>query len=398
MGTSLNKKLEQRYPTVWDLKKKARKRLPHFSWAYLETGTGDEQCLIRNRERMANITLIPRFLKGELQPNLTTVLFGQEYASPFGMAPVGLTGLVWPNTDRILARTAKEYKLPFCLSAMGSDTPETIGPLVGDMGWFQLYPPRDKEIRDDLLKRANASGFKTLVVTADAPVLSRRERMLRAGLKMPPAITPGFVFQLLTHPCWALTTLLAGVPNLKTMVKYAGTTNMERLSDFVNQNICGTLSWEYLQEVRDQWDGPLVLKGILHPDDVNEAIQTGVDGVIVSNHGARQFNGAPATVDVLPFIADRFRGRTAILFDSGIYSGLDILRAIALGADFVFLGRAFMYAVAALGKMGGDHVANILIEDLKNNMVQLGTSTIEDMKQRKIESRHEPFERSDQWR
>ena len=192
MGTSLNKNLEQRYPTVWDLKKKARKRLPQFSWAYLETGTGDEQCLIRNRERMANITLIPRFLKGELKPDLTTVLFGQEYASPFGMAPVGLTGLVWPNTDRILALTAKEYKLPFCLSAMGSDTPETIGPLVGDMGWFQLYPPRNKEIRDDLLKRVKASGFKTLVVTADAPVLSRRERMLRAGLKMPPAITPKF--------------------------------------------------------------------------------------------------------------------------------------------------------------------------------------------------------------
>lgn len=387
MGTCLNKDLEQRYPTVWDLQKKAQKRLPHFSWAYLETGTGDEQGLIRNQESMTNVTLIPRFLKGELKPDITTVLFGQEYASPFGMAPVGLTGLIWPNADQILARTAKKHKLPFCLSAMGSDTPETIGPLVGDMGWFQLYPPRDKEIRDDLLNRAKASGFKILVVTADAPVLSRRERMLRAGLKMPPAITPNFIFQLLTHPCWALATLLAGFPNLKTMVKYAGTTNMKKLAEFVDQDIGRTLSWEYLHEVRDQWDGPLVLKGILHPDDVNKAIQAGVDGVIVSNHGARQFNGAPAAIDVLPSIADQFRGKTAILFDSGVCSGLDILRAIALGADFVFLGRAFMYAVAALGDMGGDHVTNILIEDLKNNMVQLGTSTIEDVKQQRIKSR-----------
>jgi L-lactate dehydrogenase (cytochrome) len=167
-------------------------------------------------------------------------------------------------------------------------------------------------------------------------------------------------------------------------VKYAGTTNMKELSEFVNQNICGTLSWEYLREIRDQWNGPLVVKGILHPDDVVRAVQVGVDGVIVSNHGARQFNGAPAAIDVLPSIADRFRGKTAILYDSGVNSGLDILRAIALGADFVFLGRAFMYAVAALGDMGGDHVTNIFIEDLKNNMVQMGTSTIEEVKQQMV--------------
>jgi L-lactate dehydrogenase (cytochrome) len=384
MNVSLKNNLEQRYPTVWDLQKKARKRLPHFSYAYLETGTGDEQGLIRNQERMASVTLIPRFLKGEVKPDISTVLFGQKYASPFGVAPVGLTGLIWPNADRILARTAKKYKLPFCLSSMGTDTPETIAPLVGDMGWFQLYPPRNKEIRDDLVQRAKASGFKTFVVTADAPLLSRRERMVRAGLIMPPAITPRFVFQLLTHPLWALATLRTGVPNLKTMVKYAGTTDMKELSEFVNRNICGTLSWEYLREIRDQWDGPLVLKGVLHPDDVERAIQLGVDGVIVSNHGARQFNGAPAAIDVLPSIADQFRGKTAILYDSGVYSGLDILRAIALGAEFVFLGRAFMYAVAALGDKGGDHVTNILIEDLKNNMVQMGTSTIEEIKQQMV--------------
>ncbi|MBN1833226.1 MAG: alpha-hydroxy-acid oxidizing protein [Deltaproteobacteria bacterium] len=384
MDVSLKMSLEQRYPTVWDLQRKARKRLPHFSWAYLETGTGDEQGLIRNQERMANVTLIPRILKGEVKPDMATLLFGQEYASPFGVAPIGLTGLIWPKADRILARTAKRYRLPFCLSAMGSDTPETIAPLVGDMGWFQLYPPRDKEIRDDLLQRAKASGFKTLVVTADAPVLSRRERMMRAGLIMPPAITPRFVFQVLTHPSWTLATLRTGVPNLRTMVKYAGTTDMVGLSEFVNRNICGTLSCEYLREVRDQWDGPLVLKGVLHSDDVERGIQVGVDGVIVSNHGARQFNGAPAAIDVLPSIADQFRGKTAILYDSGVYSGLDILRAITLGADFVFLGRAFMYAVAALGDLGGDHVTNILIDDLKNNMVQMGTSTIEDVKQQMV--------------
>lgn len=157
MDGSLNDSLEERYPTVWDLRRKARKRLLHFSCAYLETGTGDEQSLNRNQERMGNVTLIPRFLRGELKPDITTLLFEQEYASPFGVAPVALTGLIWPNTDRILARTAKKYRFPFCLSSMGSDTPETIAPLVGDMGWFQLYPPRNKEVRDDLVQRAGAS-------------------------------------------------------------------------------------------------------------------------------------------------------------------------------------------------------------------------------------------------
>lgn len=193
---------------------------------------------------------------------------------------------------------------------------------------------------------------------------------------MPPAITPGVLFQALTHPCWTLATLKAGFPIFKTLVKYARTTDMAKLAGFVSQNLGGTLSWEYLQEVRDLWKGPLVLKGILHPDDVDKAIQVGVDGVGVSNHGARQFNGAPAAIEVLPAIVDQFKGKTAILFDSGVYSGLDILRAIALGADFVLLGRAFMYGMAALGDLGGDHVAHILMDDLKNNMIQLGISSL----------------------
>ncbi len=379
MNPSLLKKLNQRYPTVGDMQKKAWKRLPSFSCAYLETGTGDEKCLVRNKERMANVTLIPRFLKGEIKPDISTELFGQKYASPFGVAPVGLAGLIWPHADQILAQAANRFQVPFCLSTM-SETPETIGPIAGNMGWFQLYPPRNKEIRDDLMQRAKISGFTTLVVTADAPVLSRRERMMRAGLTMPPAITPGFIFQIITHPRWTLEMLRKGFPNLKTMVKYAGTTDMKKLGDFVNRDISGTLSWEYLKEVRDKWNGPLVLKGIYHPDDVDNAVRIGVDGVIVSNHGARQFNGAPAVIDVLPSITERFKGKTAVLFDSGVSTGLDILKAVSLGADFVFLGRAFMYALAALGYTGAEHLINILTEDLKNNMIQLGVSTINELK------------------
>ncbi|MEM7539127.1 MAG: alpha-hydroxy acid oxidase [Chloroflexota bacterium] len=373
--------IAHKYPTVDDLQARAKKRLPHVSHAYLETGTGDERAVARNLERMAEVTLVPKLLKGEIIPTISTTLFGQEYAAPFGVAPIGLTGLIWPRTEPILAKTAQKYRIPYCLSTVASQTPETIGPIAGDMGWFQLYPPRDKAIRDDLLERVKSSGFTTLVVTADVPMPSRRERMLRAGLRMPPAITPNFVFQAITHPHWTAGTLREGLPSLKTMEKYADTTDMADLAKFVGHNIGGNLSWDYLREVREQWSGPLVLKGILHPDDVAEAIAVGVDGVSISNHGGRQFNGAPAAIDVLPSIAEQFKGRTTILFDSGVRSGLDILRAIALGADFVLLGRAFMYGVAALGDIGGDHVVDILIDDLKNNMVQIGVSTLDEARE-----------------
>lgn len=341
-------------------------------------GTGDERAVTRNLERIADVTLVPEFCKGELKPDISTTLFGKGYATPFGVAPVGLTGLMWPHAEQILASTAQKYRFPYSLSTVASQTPETIGPITGDMGWFQLYPPRDKAVRDDLLERAKAQGFTTLLVTADVPTPSRRERTQRAGLAMPPQITPRFIYQALIHPAWTTATLRAGLPSLKTLEPYADSTNMADVMKYVGHSIGGTFSWAYLKEIRERWDGPIVLKGVLSVNDVERAIDMGVDGMGISNHGARQFNGAPAAIDVLPTMAERFGDKTTIIFDSGVRSGLDILRAIALGADFVLLGRAFMYGVAALGKLGGDHVADILIDDLKNNMVQIGIDRLDE--------------------
>jgi L-lactate dehydrogenase (cytochrome) len=248
------------------------------------------------------------------------------------------------------------------------------------MGWFQLYPPRGRDLMEDLLKRAGDSGFTTLVVTADVPLSSRRERTSRAGLRMPPSITARFVYEALKHPTWTYHTLKAGLPRLRSIEKYAHSKDLGELATFVGQNMGGTLSWDYLKNVRDLWEGPLVLKGILHPDDVDKAIELGVDGIQVSNHGARQFDGAPAAIDSLPVIAERVKGRTSVLFDSGVRTGLDILRALALGADFVLLGRAFMFGVAALGAAGGDHTVEILMADLKVNMANLGCETVEEVK------------------
>ena len=381
MADSSTNILLQQYPSVSDLRELARKRLPHISWEYLDCGTGDEHGIDRNLQRLSEVTLVPRFMMGELNPDLSTSLLGVNYRAPFGVSPVGLSGLMWPGAEKILARTAAKYRIPYGLSTVATQTPETIGPLASDMGWFQLYPPREDGLRDDILKRARDNGFETLVVTADVPLSSRRERTSRAGLRMPPKITAGFVYEALKHPAWTWNTLRNGLPRLRTIEKYAQSKDLGALATFVGQNMGGTLSWDYLKEIREGWDGPLILKGVLHPDDAEEAISAGVDGIQVSNHGARQFDGTPGAIDSLPSIVERVNGRVAILFDSGVRSGLDIIRALALGADFVLLGRAFLMGVAALGARGGDHTVEILMADLKVNMANLGCETIAQVKE-----------------
>lgn len=371
-------KLLNQYPAIKDLREKAKKRLPFVAWEYLETGTGDEQLLNRNVEEMQKITFLPKFCRGELQPNIETEIFNQKYKTPFGIAPVGLTGLMWPKAEIILAKTAKKYGFPYCLSTVATETPETVGPQAGEMGWFQLYPPRELDFSKELMRRAKDSGFQVLVITADVPTPSRRERTKRAGLQMPPKLTPRLLWQGITHPAWTLATLKRGLPSLRTIAAYSEFDNMMSVGAFTRDKLGGNLSWEYCQQIKESWGGPVILKGILHPEDAEEAIEIGLDGIVVSNHGGRQFDGAPSAIEALPKIAKVAKGKIKILFDSGIRTGLDILRVMSLGADFVLCGRAFMYGVCALGELGGDHAAEILMDDLRNNMVQIGVERIED--------------------
>lgn len=378
-------KLNNQYPTIADLAKKAKKRIPHVAWEYLSAGTGEEDLLDRNRSAFQKITFLPTFCKGMLDANIETTLFGTKYKAPFGVAPVGLTGLMWPRVEHYLAAAANRNQIPYSLSTVATETPETVGQEVGNMGWFQLYPPKDVEVRTSLLNRAKAAGFHTLLVTADVPMASRRERTKRAGLSVPPKITPGLIWQGITHPVWSYYTLRNGLPRLRTVEQYSNNTDMKFVSGFVGNRLGGTLDWDYCKELKEAWDGPVVLKGVLHPTDAAKAIEIGLDGIGVSNHGARQFNGAPAAIEALPAIVEEVAGKVPIIFDSGIRTGLDIMRALYLGADFVLAGRAFIYGVAALGKYGGDHVAEILTDDLKNNMVQLGVRTIQELKSRSVQ-------------
>ncbi len=373
-------RLMDKYPSIADLEVKAKKRIPNVAWMYLQPGTGKGTAGRRNRERFEDLSLVPRFVKGNLNIDTGTSLFGSKYNVPFGVAPVGLTGLIWPKSELILAKSANKYKYPYCLSTVATQTPEVVGPEVGDMGWFQLYPPKDPVIRADILKRAKQSGFHTLIITADVPAPGRREESRKAGMSLPVRFTPKMIWEGITHPTWTIKTLAEGLPNLRTVGSYSESKDMKSAAEYARFKFRGDLDWDYIAEVKKLWDGPVILKGILHPDDAKKALEIGLDGICVSNHGGRQFDGAPAAIDVLKPIKDVVGDQMKIIFDSGITSGLDIIKAIALGADFVLLGKAFMYGCAALGNKGGDHVADILIEDLKNNMMQLGVESIEEVK------------------
>lgn len=380
----MTQRLLNRYPSIADLRRQAQKRIPHFAWEYLDSGTGADECMRRNREALEAVQMVPQFMKGAIEPDVETRLFGVDYAMPFGVSPVGLTGLMWPRAERILARAAATQRFPYTLSTAATEAPEIIGPLTNGMGWFQLYPPRRPDIRRDLLQRARDSGFTTMLVTADVPIASRRERQLRAGVVVPPKITPLMLYRCAIRPAWSLATLIAGRPRFRGLEKYLDGGDMRDMLTFIGKELGGSLDWEYLQAVRDEWDGPLVLKGVLNTAEAERAVSMGYEGIMVSNHGGRQFDGAPAAISVLPTIAAAVGDRAKILFDSGVRGGLDIVRALALGADFVLLGRAFMYGVSALGRRGGDHVAQILLADLQNNMIQLGCKTIGELRAREI--------------
>ncbi|MGB0839889.1 MAG: alpha-hydroxy acid oxidase [Chitinophagales bacterium] len=375
-------KLNNRYPAIKDLFVKAQKRIPKVAWEYLSSGTGEEGLLGRNISDFEKIQFLPRFCKGELIADTTTTLYGKKYAAPIGIAPIGLTGLMWPRLEHYLAASANRFNIPYSLSTVATETPETVGEYVGDMGWFQLYPPKDFEMTKSLLDRAKQAGFHTLLITADVPMASKRERSKRAGLAIPPKITPRMIWQGMTHPIWSLHTLKRGLPKLRTIEHYTNNKDMKFVSGFVGNRLGGTLDWAYCKRVKAYWgDDPVILKGVLHPEDALKAIEVGLDGIGVSNHGARQFNGAPSAIAALPAIAKVVNGQVPIIFDSGIRTGLDIMRAIHLGADFVLAGRAFIAGVAALGKYGGDHAAHILIDDLRNNMTQLGAANIAEIRQ-----------------
>ena len=367
--------LHSTYPALSDLRARARTRMPKFVWEFLDSATGDERTKARNRAALDQILFQPSILHGEIAPDTSTEFLGQPYPLPIGIAPVGMSGLIWPDAERLLAAAAKRLNIPYCLSTVASQTPEAVAPHLGAHGWFQMYPPRDTEIRKDMLARAKRAGFTTLILTVDVPVASRRERQVRSGLTTPPRLTPHLLAQVALRPSWALGTLKQGMPRMRLIDEYAD--NLTGLSSTAHAGYLLRTSpdWDYLHWLRDHWDGPFLVKGVMRAEDAPRLQKAGVDALWISNHAGRQFDAAPATIDALPAI--RAATDLPLIVDSGFETGLDILRAMALGANFVMMGRGFHYALAALGAMGPDHLVDILQKDLIANMGQMGLETLD---------------------
>lgn len=371
--------LDNAYPALTDLARRARRRMPRFVWEYLESATGEERTKARNRAGLDAVLLNPAILSGEFDPDLSCTLLGRDYPLPFGIAPVGMSGLMWPDAERRLARLARDTGIPYCLSTVASQTPETVGPHMGNQGWFQMYPPRDPAIRMDMMKRVREAGFHTLILTVDVPVASRRERQRRSGLTSPPRLTPRLMAQVALCPEWALGMARMGMPRMQFMESYSTNTSALPSTQHIGYLLRTSPDWDYLSQLRDEWDGPLVIKGVSLPEDAERLIRLGADALWVSNHAGRQFDAGPASIDSLPAIRSAVGPDVPVIFDSGIAGGLDILRALASGADFVMLGRGFHYGLGAFGDKGAAHVVHILRDDMKANMGQLGARRLADL-------------------
>jgi L-lactate dehydrogenase (cytochrome) len=374
--------LHSTYPGLSDLRHRARRRIPKFVWEYLDSGTGTEATKARNRIALDKVLFNPSILHGEFTPDLTTQFLGETYPLPVGIAPVGMSGLIWPDAEGHLARAAARAGIPYTLSTVASQMPEDVAPHLGAHGWFQMYPPRDEAIRTDMLNRARRAGFKTLVLTVDVPVASRRERQTRSGLTQPPRLTPRLLAQVALRPAWAMGMARRGMPHMRMLHKYStGDVGNLPPTAHIGYLLRTAPDWDYVKWLRDAWDGPFLIKGVLRAEDTPKLESAGIDALWVSNHAGRQFDAAPATIEVLPAL--RAATKLPIIFDSGIEGGLDILRALSLGADFVMLGRAFHFALAALGEQGPAHLIDILSKDMVANMGQMGT--------RDLKSLPEPF-------
>ncbi|QJX00681.1 alpha-hydroxy acid oxidase [Frigoriglobus tundricola] len=360
------------YPGIDDLRERARRRTPRFAFEYLDGGCNEDVNLHKNTNDLRQVELKPYYLTRHEPPVLKTELFGHEYDAPFGIAPIGLQGLIWPGAPEILARAAAEHNIPFILSTVTTASIEQIGKITGGRFWYQLYHPAEDAIRDDILNRLEAAGCKTLVLLCDVPTFGYRPRDIRNGLAMPPRMTLRNILQILGRPNWAVRTLLNGKPHFATMAKYMPKgLNMKQLGAYMNATFSGRLNEAKIAPIRDRWKGHLVLKGVASEEDAETAVRLGLDGLIVSNHGGRQVDAGESAIRSLLPIAAKYRGKIRVMIDSGLRSGPDIARALACDADFTFLGRTFMYAVAALGRDGGQHAIAMLKVQLKQVMDQL---------------------------
>ena len=372
--------IDPRYPSIEHLREQGRRRTPAFAFEYLDNGCHSNLNMRRNTDEIREVRLEPRYVLDYGGADLTTELFGETYAAPFGVAPIGLQGLVWPGACEFLAEAAHRHNVPFILSTVGTASIERAAEITEGRAWFQLYHPAEDELRDQLLDRAEAAGVPVLVLLADTPTFGYRPKEIRNGLAIPPRMSLRNIAQMVGHPTWSLSQLARGKPEFATMKAYIPRgLNMQHLGQFMNRTFNGRLTADRIKAIRDRWKGKLVVKGIVNPADCALVADLGADGIIVSNHGGRQLEVGTSTIAALPRLAEEFGDRLEILFDSGLRGGPDIACAIASGASFTFLGRSFMYGICAMGAKGGPQVMEMLERQLTQVLEQLGCARIADL-------------------
>ncbi len=379
--TTANRRLDKRFPSIPYMEKAAARRMPKFIHDYMVGGIGLEHGVKNNREALNAVKLMPRYLSEAQTPDITAKILDYTFDAPFGVAPLGLSGLMWPNLESILATSARQHNLPYILSTYACVSLERIKPIAQAHGWFQYYPSNDPNVEQDLLDRSKEAGYKTLVLTVDIPVETRRDRDIHNGLSVPPRFDLRTLWQMMTRPAWALGMLQAGVPHFETLTTYSkpGARPIQGSLDFIYTTMKGHITAERFQTIRANWDGDLIVKGVLDVEEAKTYSALGADGIVVSNHGGRQFDAAPTSVEMLPKIRQALGPDALIMADGGIRNGVDIARMLALGANFVLLGRPFVYAVAAIGKQGGDHAMSILKAELLGAMSQMGCPTLDEL-------------------
>jgi len=356
-----------------DLRKLAKKQMPKIAFDFIEGGVEDEDGLARNERAFREHRLVPRYLVDVSTRDQSVEIFGRRYASPFGISPTGMAGLFRPGADLMLAGAAREANIPFTMSGASTASIEDLAKVAPEHGWYQLYAARDKSISEDMIRRAAEAGLSTLVLTVDVPVHSNRERNVRNGFSRPLKLSLGTRLDALRYPGWLARYLKNGMPMFPNWQPYAGAgADAEKVAAFIASQTTAPLTWKDVERFRELWPRSFAVKGIMHPEDAQRAVEIGVDGIIVSNHGARQLDRAPSPLEVLPAIKATVGDRVALMLDSGIRRGSDVLVALCLGASFVFQGRPTLYGAAAGGRAGVTKAISILQREIDLVMGQLG--------------------------
>ena len=368
-----------RFPTTAWLRRRAPRNVPLFAFEYGDTGAGNDVGVANNWAAFDAVEIVPRYGVMPSLPPVDVKLFGRSYAAPIGVAPMGGPSLVWPGADLLMAKAAQRARVPYTLSVAGGATIEQAAEAAPDVFWLQLYRfwHDDHKIGFDLVRRAQAVDAKVLALTLDVPVRTTRSRETYAGLAHQFRPNARMIYEMMIRPKWLLALMRNGYPRFATISDYAppGAGTNEIIA-YARSRMGGAFSWEEVKRYRDAWKGPMALKGILHPGDAEKAVALGIDGIWVSNHGGRQIEALTPSIDVLPAIVSAVGEKATVVIDSGVRSGQDVMRAVALGADAAFAGKSFLWAVAALGDEGPDYLIDLYIDELRASLGQIGARSL----------------------